>query len=871
MKKLTTAIWSLCVCLLFGVFLIACDFDFDEHACTFRSKWVYDETYHWCKCEDDSCSKTTDKEMHVPGIGNVCTVCGAEVPNRVSQEGWNDVFSSLCTENLSLVITMYENGKFITKTIERSEQTYHYTDTSTEYYLENAEGVYLKYLFGDGEWTKNLILEDEYLRIKNIVDKYIAYCSHLQDDFMLFEYDFDEGFYSVDSQNFQLEDGNYIYDSSYNIHISDFTVKRIDALIYLGVECQESEMIKFSITLDDANFKIPLVPSVGLSYELCGSYYKLTGRGSSTDTHIVVPLTYNGLDVIDIADGAFFGDSIITDLTLSNNITHIGNNAFAECDNIGYIDLGESVVEIGEGAFYRNDNRYTLIMHDSVRKIGKGAFDWRTSYAMKGKFYFYGDINKYATIEIDSDRGRFLSNHTFYYNDELLTDLVIDTATHIYDGIFAQVKLLTVTIGDQVTSVGKAVFFDDYFEPLDIYYQGNLEQFLAIEKSESWAGSHGGNYNLYLNGNLLTNLNFLETGMTEIPNELGDNAFSGCGSLSTVIIPNSVTNIGNGVFFGCGNLANITIPGSVTCIGNNAFRECESLTSIIIPEGVTSIGSNVFGCCYNLTSITIPERVTSIGCNAFEYCYNLASITIPESVTSIGVSAFLNCSGLTSITMSEGVTDIGDYAFAGCSGLASIILPESVTNIGADAFNECESLTTITISESVMSIGCGFYGCNALKYNQYDNAYYLGSKDNPYFALIKAIDEDIYTCEINPNTKLIAGYAFSGCCNLTEVTISDGVTVICYGAFYECSSLISVTIPDSVLHIEKRAFYTRSKCSIYYRGNVNEWEDISIDSQNGGFDGIRIYFYSENQPMASETYELYYWHYDTDGKTVIVW
>jgi hypothetical protein len=84
-----------------------------------------------------------------------------------------------------------------------------------------------------------------------------------------------------------------------------------------------------------------------------------------------------------------------------------------------------------------------------------------------------------------------------------------------------------------------------------------------------------------------------------------------------------VTSIGNYAFYGCYSLTSITIPSLVTSIGANAFYTCYSLTSITIPSGVTSIGNYAFYGCYSLTSITIPSNVTSIGANAFYNCYSI--------------------------------------------------------------------------------------------------------------------------------------------------------------------------------------------------------------------------------------------------------
>ena len=111
-----------------------------------------------------------------------------------------------------------------------------------------------------------------------------------------------------------------------------------------------------------------------------------------------------------------------------------------------------------------------------------------------------------------------------------------------------------------------------------------------------------------------------------------------------------------------------------TSIGNDAFWGCKSLTSIEIPNSVTSIGREVFYRCTGLTSVTIPNSVTSIGKGAFYGCTGLTSIEIPNSVTSIGDYAFLGCSSLTSIEIPNSVTSIGSSAFADCTGLTSVTI-----------------------------------------------------------------------------------------------------------------------------------------------------------------------------------------------------
>lgn len=102
-------------------------------------------------------------------------------------------------------------------------------------------------------------------------------------------------------------------------------------------------------------------------------------------------------------------------------------------------------------------------------------------------------------------------------------------------------------------------------------------------------------------------------------------------------------------------------------IGASVFSDCRSLTSVIIPSSVTEIGWGVFKYCRSLTSVNIPSSVTEIGEYAFGGCSSLTSVDIPSSVTSIGERAFYDCSGLRSIYVYAGtVPSTVAGAFEGC-------------------------------------------------------------------------------------------------------------------------------------------------------------------------------------------------------------
>ena len=86
-------------------------------------------------------------------------------------------------------------------------------------------------------------------------------------------------------------------------------------------------------------------------------------------------------------------------------------------------------------------------------------------------------------------------------------------------------------------------------------------------------------------------------------------AFSGCSSLQSVTIGNSVTNIGYAAFFSCSSLKSVTIPNSVTNIGGVAFQCCPSLQSVTIPNSVTTIGGGAFSLCKKLNQVSIPDHL----------------------------------------------------------------------------------------------------------------------------------------------------------------------------------------------------------------------------------------------------------------------
>jgi|AntAceMinimDraft_6_1070360.scaffolds.fasta_scaffold07664_3 hypothetical protein len=228
---------------------------------------------------------------------------------------------------------------------------------------------------------------------------------------------------------------------------------------------------------------------------------------------------------------------------------------------------------------------------------------------------------------------------------------------------------------------------------------------------------------------------------TSILTTIGNSAFQECNSLTTVTIPSSVTSIvtvtafslctslqsiivepanadyssdSNGVLFNInkavlyqypiGNtLTTYVVPNTVSTLGYGAFYFAQNLTNIVIPPSVTLIGEIVFGSSPSLTTINIPPLITNLGFSLFAGCVQLATITFDsnDNLLTIGNNVFQG-TAITSITLPNSVTSIGSAAFFGAD-LLSIIIPPAVTSIGTDAFLSCTSLTNVSLTLSTVN------------------------------------------------------------------------------------------------------------------------------------------------------------------------
>ncbi|MCR5448496.1 MAG: leucine-rich repeat protein [Solobacterium sp.] len=408
----------------------------------------------------------------------------------------------------------------------------------------------------------------------------------------------------------------------------------------------------------------------------------------------------------------------LTTVTLKDGVTVIGIYAFDECTNLTGISLPGSVSVISEGAFWNCSSLSDITIPDGVESIGRSAFGECVkltsitipdSVTSLGKSVF-NHCESLSAVQVGTGV-QAIDGYVFGRCTKLTEVILPDGLTEIGDGVFSECTSLSkIILPDSVASIGDSAFYR-CSKLSDITFSSGLKE--------------------------IHNVAFREcTGLIAITlpaklEKIGSDVFAGCQNLTRVTIPASITEAGYDVFSECeklekagpvGSDANIQIDFPAIISGDIYRNLLSSVTSITIPDNVTELGEEAFAFCKNLTNVLLSSQLTTIGKFAFLNCSSLTDVVIPDSVNRIEEGAFYNCK-LTSLTIPDSVVFLGGQSFGNNPNLCSVSLPNNLTAIGFAAFADCTNLESISVPKSIKYINsAAFLNCTNLK-----DVYYYGT------------------------------------------------------------------------------------------------------------------------------------------------
>ncbi len=454
------------------------------------------------------------------------------------------------------------------------------------------------------------------------------------------------------------------------------------------------------------------------------------------------------------------GNIGLKNLIISEGITYIGRENFAQFKNLKTITLPSTLKTIGMYAFIGCESLEKIILPDGFAGLGDHSLYFCSSLkelVIPSSMYIIGDwalygldsVEKYTVsplnLAFSSDENGVLYNADktaiikYPAASSLKSYTVPASVSKIYPYAFDGCSMLEEVNFEEnsaLDSVGNNSFSDSAIKrvtlPKSVKFIGeaafyNCQYLECVSLSDGLLEIKDSAFGL--------------SGITsiKIPSSvttIGNSAFVGCKVLEKVEFSEMLTSIGHSVFNGCNALKEINLPQSLSWLDPGAFTHANTLEKITvseqnpyysvdeygalyycktelvwypvlsenksytIPQGVTKLNNYIFGNAISLEEVVLPSTVSKIPSGAFRGCSGLKSITIPKEVTEIEAEAFISCDNLTQVIFEEGsaLTSIGVRAFQGCKNLRGITVPDSVTTIKSEAFDACTYLEKVVFS-----------------------------------------------------------------------------------------------------------------------------------------------------------------------------
>lgn len=559
----------------------------------------------------------------------------------------------------------------------------------------------------------------------------------------------------------------------------------------------------------------------GIKYVLDSSYefYYVTGCTGDWLEELVIPKTFNGIEVRVIYDNAFAGNKNLTSVSIPGSIKLIGKGAFSGCTNLATVyynlDSGawSSISIAGNNLPLTSATR--VYNHGRVSEGLSYEMDQSGNYAVSGMGSCTDtDIfipSTYEGIPVTTIRSYAFNGYT------IDTINIPDSIYEIGEGALPAVKKITV---DENNYTYKSVNNDLYSKDGTVLFR------YAALKSNS----------VFIVPNGVVTIKPL--------------AFEGCQTVSRIIVSNSVESIDR-AFQSCSKLTEVTLGSSVGDLNSLLFNHCSALKTVTIGDGTEYVYSQVFNNCPALTTVSLGKNVRSFDSNAFLGCGSVSEIKVDEEneffCFESGVlyskdytTLYFVCPSVSEIEINGAVLYIAENAFAG-SSVKEVYLPDNVESIGWRAFSNSKleviklndglktieygafdgtGLTEITIPESVSYInGNVFMNCGLLEniYVSENNSNYNDIDGVLYFAGGELIAypsgrEDV-NYRIPYGTTSVNSSAIYNCDHLETLIVPETVSVMYSSAVYDCGALDLVLYGGYSYSLEH---YLPASCTIVY-------------------------------------------------------
>lgn len=320
---------------------------------------------------------------------------------------------------------------------------------------------------------------------------------------------------------------------------------------------------------------------------------------------------------------AFSEIASLSEIKLPARLMTIEGAAFHKCVNLKSVNLSQTLQTIGEYAF-EGTALTEIFIPSNVDKIGLNPFigceNLQSITVDKGNSTY--DSRDHCNSIIDTKRQRLIAG----CKNSVIPKRVRSIASFAFVG---HTGLTRMVIPKSVEDISPTAFSGCV----------NLTE-LSVEKGNPVYDSRND-----CNAVIETNTQTLRIACsrTVIPNDIvaiGDGAFSGMNTSTSLHIPQNIKEIGNSAFKGCGNLRSLFVDTPKVIFGQYCFAGCQELETVQLPVGTNVIPRGMFKGCSKLTNIDIPFGCQIIESSAFENCRNLRSITMPTDAIMSGENQF---------------------------------------------------------------------------------------------------------------------------------------------------------------------------------------------------------------------------------------